>query len=516
MKAFTKEEIEKHNKDGDLWIIIDSRVYDISKFARMHPGGISVLLDEEIAGKDATEAFFGLHRLEVLQRPQYSRLQLGIISGDAPTINPRPSGALSKVPYAEPTWLAAGYHSPYYKDHHREFQKVVRKFVDEVLHPDGQALQEKGNKPSQRVFDEITRMNVHAMRLGPGDHLRGRTLMYGTVKPEEFDYFHELIMSQEMARIHARGYHDGVAGGNMIGLPAIKNFARPEIKERVLTEVLDGKKILCLAITEAFAGSDVAGMKTFARKSSDGKYWVVTGTKQKWITNGHFADYFVTGCRTEKGMIVLLIERGVGVNTKHINTAYGPASGTAFVTFDNVKVPTEHTIGPDDGSGLIVILSNFNHERWAMACSSLGAQRAIVEECMKWVSQRNVFGKPLSSQAVIRSKLASMIARVDSAQAWLENVTYQMNHMNYNEQSKLLAGQIAFLKKYITETAQDTARDAMQIFGGRGVTRTGMGRYIEHYHTTIGFDAILGGTEDVLGDLGVRQALRNMPQGARL
>lgn len=84
---------------------------------------------------------------------------------------------------------------------------------------------------------------------------------------------------------------------------------------------------------------------------------------KKWITNGHFADYFVTGCRTEKGMIVLLIERGEGVETKHINTTYGPASGTAFVTFDQVKVPAENVLGPDNGGGLIVILSNFNHER---------------------------------------------------------------------------------------------------------------------------------------------------------
>ncbi|RDB25903.1 Very long-chain specific acyl-CoA dehydrogenase, mitochondrial [Hypsizygus marmoreus] len=514
-KEFTREDVAKHNKEGDLWIVVDSKVFDLSKFGLMHPGGLSVLLDTEIAGQDATEAFFGLHRYEVLQRPQYSRLQIGTIQGEKQQIFPRPVGGLSTVPYAEPTWLTAGYHSPYYKDHHRAFQKVLRTFVDQTLFPDAQALQEKGKMPSRKVLDEFARLNIHAMRLGPGDHLKGRVLMNGTVKPEEFDAFHELIMSQEMSRIHARGYHDGAAGGTMIGLPAVKNFARPALREKILGEVLDGKKLVCLAISEAFAGSDVAGTRTFATLSDDGKYWTVTGTK-KWITNGHFADYFVTGCRTSKGMVVLLIERGEGIETKHINTSYGPASGTAFVTFDHVKVPVEHTLGPDNGGGLVVILSNFNHERWAMCCSSLGAQRIIVEECLKWTTQRKVFGKPLNSQAVIRSKLAAMIARVESAQAWLENVTYQMNHMNYKQQSALLAGQIAFLKKYCTETAQDTARDAVQIFGGRGITKTGMGRFIEHYHTNIGFDAILGGTEDVLGDLGVRQALKQMPKNARL
>ena len=84
-------------------------------------------------------------------------------------------------------------------------------------------------------------------------------------------------MSQEMSRLHARGYHDGCAAGTMIGLPAIKNFAKPPLREKVLAEVFDGKKLVCLAISEAFAGSDVANIRTFAKKSPDGKYWIVTG-----------------------------------------------------------------------------------------------------------------------------------------------------------------------------------------------------------------------------------------------
>ena len=117
----------------------------------------------------------------------------------------------------------------------------------------------------------------------------------------------------------------------------------------------------------------------------------------------------------------------------------------------------------------------------------------------RWANQRKVFGRPLHSQALIRSKLAGMISRVESAQSWLENITYQMNHMTYQGQSQYLAGLVAgvyivfrddsprrvrraigFLKKISTESAQQTARDAVQVFGGRGVTRSGMGRLIEH------------------------------------
>jgi alkylation response protein AidB-like acyl-CoA dehydrogenase len=127
-------------------------------------------------------------------------------------------------------------------------------------------------------------------------------------------------------------------------------------------------------------------------------------------------------------LTVILIPRKEGVTTKPIKTSYSPTAGTAFVTFDDVRVPVENTLGPE-GSGIFVILSNFNHERWVMICASARAQRMIVEECMKWVSQRKAFGKPLSSQAVVRAKLAAMIARAEAVQAWLENVTYQMCNM---------------------------------------------------------------------------------------
>ena len=114
------------------------------------------------------------------------------------------------------------------------------------------------------------------MRMGPGKHLKGQTLMGGIVKPEEFDYFHELIITQEFARVGQRGYGDGnlalacrltcylnplsgLLAGTVIGLPPVLNFGSPELQAKVVPEVLSGKKPICLAISEAFAGSDVQG-----------------------------------------------------------------------------------------------------------------------------------------------------------------------------------------------------------------------------------------------------------------
>ncbi|CAK5262452.1 unnamed protein product [Mycena citricolor] len=512
LKQYTYEEVSKHNKPGDLWVVIDAKVYDLSKFADLHPGGPSVLFAEGIAGKDSTEAFFGLHRLEVLHRPQYARFQIGAILGEEPTIKPLAPGELSKVPYAEATWLVSGFKSPYFTDRHRKFQTAVRKFCVEVLQPESESVEASGKKISQAVVDKEAEVNLIAMRLGPGKHLQGLRLMHDTVAPEEFDYFHELIINTETSRFGGRGFFDGNLAGAVIGLPPILNFGSPELKARIVPEVFSGKKYMALAISEAFAGSDVSGIQTTAVR--DGDFWIVTGTK-KWITNGVFADYFTTGCKTDTGFTVIVIPRDDSVGTKAIKTSYSSTAGTAFVTFDNARVPVSYTLGKI-GDGMSVILTNFNHERWMITCMALASQRTVVEECLKWASQRMVFGKPLTSQAVIRGKLAAMISRVESAQSWLENITHQMNNMTYKQQSSLLAGQIGLLKAFVTRSGQEIAADATQIFGGRAITATGMGKYIENFRRNIAFDSILGGTEDVLADMGVRQALKKMPADARL
>jgi len=219
--------------------------------------------------------------------------------------------------------------------------------------------------------------------------------------------------------------------------------------------------------------------------------------------------------RLKEGTPSSLSRGAKNLETKAIKTTYSPTAGTAFVTFDKVRVPISYTLGKV-GKGMQVILSNFNHERWMIASCALGMQRLVVEECLKWSNQRIAFGKPLHAQAVVRAKLAAMISRVESSQNWLESVTYQMNNMSYDEQSDKLAGAIALLKQYITRTGREIAEDAAQIFGGRSITISGMGKFIENFHRTSPYDAILGGSEDVLGDLGMRQAIRKMPSGARL
>jgi len=512
MKEYTLEEVAQHNKEGDIWIIVDAKVYDLSRFAAMHPGGSNVLYAEGVAGKDATGPFFGLHRHEVLLRPQFKRLQIGTVAGQTEQVKAPVSGDLSKVPYAEPTWLSKGYFSPYYTDKHRAFQRATREFFDSVIKPESDRREADGKRVSQEVIDKMAEVNLIAMRLGPGKHLKGRKLMGGIVEPEEFDYFYECIVHQELGRASSRATVDGLLAGLVIGLPPVLNFGSDELYNRVVPDLLDGKTYISLAITEAFAGSDVSGLQTTAVREGD--EWVITGTK-KWITNGNFSDWFTVGCKTDNGFTVVLVPRGEGVETKIIKTKYSTVAGTAYITFDKVRVPVANTLGPI-GQGMKVILSNFNHERWMVCSTSVAAQRLCIEECLKWANQRIVFGKPLNNLAVIRSKLAAMISKTEASQAWLETITHQMCNMDYAQQSDKLAGPMGLLKQFISRSGRETAEDATQIFGGRALTVSGMGKFIENFHRTSGYDAILAGSEDVLGDLGVRQAIKKMPRDARL
>lgn len=142
-----------------------------------------------------------------------------------------------------------------------------------------------------------------------------------------------------------------------------------------------GQKVICLAITEPSAGSDVAAIKTVAKREGD--YYIVNGNK-KWITCGVFADYFTVAVRTgEKGMrgiSVLLLERDTmpGISTKQMDCTGVWPSGTTYIEFDEVKVPVSNLIG-EENKGFGVIMKNFNHERWGFAVQANRFSRCLLE-----------------------------------------------------------------------------------------------------------------------------------------
>ena len=513
-KEFTTAEVSRHNTPDDLWIIIDGDVYDMSTFKDLHPGGAPPL--KFAAGQDATADFFGLHRKEILESPRYSKLKIGKIAG----YEKHDESLSPPMPYGEALFLRK--HSPYYQEHHHKFRAAAREFIDREIAPYAADDDEYGEDISQELTLKMGEAGILAAVVGhKAGELGYMPLSLGSW--EKFDYFHDLILSEEFKRFGSYGYSDGLMGGLSIGLPVILHFGSNYLKEKVGRPCLEGRQRISLAISEPYAGSDVARIRTQAVLSPDGKHYIVNGVK-KWITGGRYADYFTTLCNTDKGYALLCIQRdrseeypdGDRVTTKAIPTSYSKSAGTAYVTFNDAMVPVENVIG-EIGQGFAYTMYNFNHERWGMCVGGNRMSRLMVEEAFKWASGRQIFKKRLIDQPVIRFKLAQMAAEVESVHSLVEDITYQMCHMTQEEINKELAGPIALLKYKQTRAATLVADQVCQIFGGRALTRSGMGRLVEKFQRSYKMQAILGGSEEIMADLAIRQAMKKMgPVPARL
>lgn len=332
-----------------------------------------------------------------------------------------------------------------------------------------------------------------------------------SVAPEKWDLFHELIVTDELSRAASGGFVWNVIGGFGIGCPPVMRFGKPELVKRILPGILNGDKRICLAITEPDAGSDVANLTCEAKLSEDGKHYIVNGEK-KWITNGIWSDYFTVAVRTGKpgmnGISVLVIEREAGgVSTRRMDCQGVWSSGTTYITFEDVKVPVENLIGKEN-QGFKVIMTNFNHERIGIIIQSIRFARVCYSESMSYAHKRKTFGQPLINHPVIRLKLANMARQIEASYSWLENLIFQCQKMSDTEAMLKLGGAIAGLKAQSTITFEYCAREASQIFGGLSYSRGGQGGKIERLYRDVRAYAIPGGSEEIMLDLSIRQALK--------
>lgn len=390
-------------------------------FARPRsPGGAGVIT--RLAGQDVTETFFSLHGEHVL--PKYTGLVIGSIAGAVSQRETARAAIAAKnakagtfgdlVPYGDPAWYQ-GWNSPYYNDSHRRFRAAMRAFVDAELMPYVHQWDENRQLP-KGIHKKCAEAGWLAGVIGPpwpAEYVGDKII--GGVTPAEFDVFHELILLDELSRTGSGGVVWGIMEGLQIGMPPLFHFAGKALRDRVAGECLRGEKVICLAITEPYAGSDVAGIRTTAVKTPCGKFYTVNGEK-KWITNGIFADYFTVAVRTGGpgmgGISLLLVDRAsAGVQCQQMKCGGVWASGTTYVTFEDVKVPVENVIGVEN-EGFKCIMYNFNHERWGVVVQCVRFARVCVEEAMKHAFKRKTFGKRLIDHPVIRAKLADMARQV--------------------------------------------------------------------------------------------------------
>ncbi|KAH7389360.1 acyl-CoA dehydrogenase-like protein [Phaeosphaeria sp. MPI-PUGE-AT-0046c] len=413
----------------------------------------------------------------------------------------------SSLPWAEPSWYS-GRPSPYYNESHRRLRDAVRTWCEENIAQHTDAWNEAG-----RVDPAIYEKCAAAGLLVPiafGKSIPPQWSKYpiiGNIPAAEWDGFHDFVLWDELIRA---GGLASVFIGLVVGAPPLLKFASQSLQDKIFPEILSGEKRICLAVTEPDAGSDVRNIKTTAEKTPDGKHYIVNGTK-KWITNGMFSDYFMTAVRTggpgAGGISMLLIPRSEGLKTRKLDVIAGPLSATTFVTFEDVLVPAEYLIGRE-GEGFKQTMVNFNHERLWIAFQALRGCRIAIHDAMSWSLKRVAFDQLLISQPVVRNKFGNMGRQIESLHAWTEQIVYELEHLSDADGARLLGGTTALLKVEAGMVCKYVAEECLKIMGGLGLTKTGQGARIESFYRAVPSFVVPGGSEDVLIDLGVREAIK--------
>jgi len=221
------------------------------------------------------------------------------------------------------------------------------------------------------------------------------------------------------------------------------------------------------------------------------------------------ADYFTTFVRTGvegfRELSLLLIERNTpGINIRKIEAQFDTCHPITFITFEDVKVPVKNLIGAE-GMGALLILLNFNHERFVISVMTCRYSRLCYEDAFKYALKRSTFGKKLIGHQIIRYKLSEMARQIETLHDSCERLAYQFSRGVPDSE---LGGPAALLKVQASKTFEYCAREASQIFGGNSIVKEGQGKRVERLYREVRATAIPGGSEEILLDFTIRQAAK--------
>jgi len=369
----------------------------------------------------------------------------------------------------------------YFDPSHQLIRDSVRRFVEREILPDIDQWEEAESFPRELYLKAGA---AGILGIGYPEHLGGS---------HEGDLFAKVAASEELMRCGSAGLVAGL-GSLDIGLPPILRWARPEVRDRVVPQVLSGDKISALAVTEPGGGSDVANLQT--RAVRDGDVYRVNGSKT-FITSGVRADFYTVAVRTGEpgfaGISLLLIERGTPGFTvgRQLKKMGWWASDTAELFFDDCKVPVGNLIGSEN-MGFACIMGNFQSERLALALMANMTAQLALEESLKWAREREAFGKPIGKFQVIKHRLAEMATALEVSREF-----------TYRQAAKMAAGQsvikeISMAKNVATDTADRITFDAVQILGGLGYMRESL---VERLYRDNRILSIGGGTREVMNEI---------------
>ena len=363
---------------------------------------------------------------------------------------------------------------------HEELRRSVERFIDTEINPNVDKWEENPPFPAHEVFGKM-----------------GKAGFLGITKPEAFgglglDYSYAAVFCEALGRINCGAIPMAIGVQTEMATPALARFGSDEVREEFLRPSIEGRYVACLGVSEVGAGSDVAAIKTSARK--DGGDYVINGGKM-WTTNGAQADWICLLVNTGDGPVhrnktmICVPMKTKGVTVARTLKKLGMySSDTAQIHFDDVRVPQRFRIG-EEGLGFTYQMVQFQEERMFAALNALTGMQATIDETIAYTRERKIFGKSVLDNQVVHFRLAELQTELEALRA----LTWQAveRYVGGEDMTKL-----ASMAKLKAARLQREVSDAcLQYWGGMGfmaetpVTR----RYRDGRLASIG-----GGADEVM------------------
>lgn len=342
----------------------------------------------------------------------------------------------------------------YFTKEHEQVRRAVREFVDKEINPYVDQWEEAECAPLHDIFKKMGKLGFLGVRFDP---------KYGG---EGLDYWYETVLLEELATIDCGGIPMAIAVQTNMATPAIDEFGSEYLKETYLKPAVLGDMVAAIAVTEPDAGSDVAAIRTTARREGD--HYILNGSKT-YITNGTQADYLTLLARTsdEPGyhsfslFVVPTNLPGFQISRK-LKKIGMRSSDTAELFFDDMKIPAENLIGVE-GEGFIHQMMQFQHERFSALPMSYVVSKKVIAETVEYLKKRVVFGKPLITKQVLRHRLAQWLAEAES----LQQLTYHIVRMKMAKMD--VTKEVSMGKLLAGELINKVTDGCLQMFGGMGL-----------------------------------------------
>lgn len=336
---------------------------------------------------------------------------------------------------------------------HNEIRRTVKNFVDNEINPHVEEWEKAGEYPIREIFKKMGDLGI-----------------LGIHKPEKYggmglDYSYNLVAAEELGTCHAGGVPLSVGVQTDMCTPAITRFGSEQLKEEFLAPAIRGEMIGCIGVSETTAGSDVAGLKTTARKEGDD--YIINGSKM-WITNSPKADFICLLANTSEGkphqnkslIVVPMNSPGISLSP-HLDKLGMRSSETAQVFFDDVRVPQRNRIGAE-GTGFMLQMLQFQEERLWGAANTLKALEGCVEKTIAYCRERKTFGQPLIDNQVIHFRLAELQTEIEALRA----LTYQACELYVAGKDVTKLASMAKLKA--GRLGREVTDGCLQYWGGMG------------------------------------------------